>query len=66
MRQEHVARRSFLLSLLAVSGGTLLAGCDSGADKEVSVTKQEDPMAKAKESMDFYKNNMSKKGAAKK
>jgi hypothetical protein len=61
MSQDRLARRSFLVSSLAVAAGSLLVGCDSGPDKEITVTKQEDPMQKAKESMDFYKNNNLKK-----
>jgi hypothetical protein len=66
MRREPIARRSFLSSALALAGCGFLLGCDGGGGKEVEVTKQEDPAAKAKESMEFYKNNMMKKGASKK
>jgi hypothetical protein len=66
MRNENAGRRSFLLTSLALAGGALLAGCEGGgSDKVETVKPAEDPSVKAKESMDFYKNNM-KKGAAKK
>jgi hypothetical protein len=66
MRWEQATRRSFLLSGLALSGGVLLAGCGGGDDKAIEVTKQDDPAAKAKASMEYYQKNMlKKKGATK-
>ena len=65
MQCETAARRSFLLSGLALAGGVLLAGCDSGSNKEIEVTKQENPADKAKASMDFMKKNMGKKSVTK-
>lgn len=65
MQCEQAARRSFLLSGLALAGGALLAGCGGGDDKAIEVTKQENPADQAKASMEFMKNNMLKKGAKK-
>jgi len=66
MHSERIARRSFLLSAFAATGAaSLLAGCGDDS-KEVTVTKQEDPSLKAKESMEFYQKNNLKKGGANK
>ena len=64
MQQALGSRRSFVLSALAVVGGSSLAGCGE-AEKDVTVTKQVDPMQQAKDSMDYYKNNRLKKTAKK-
>ena len=64
MHRALASRRMFLLAGLAATCGAALGGCDGGSGKDATVTKQEDPSIKAKESMDYYKNNMGK-GAAK-
>ena len=65
MQRERNSRRSFLLGgVAAVSGSLLLGGCGDAA-KPTADAKQDDPTVKAKESMDYYKNNMMKKAAKK-
>ncbi len=66
MNENRKSRRSFLvlMSTVATTTGMLLAGCDGGAPKED--LQKIDPAEKAKDSMDFYKNNQLKKGGAKK
>ena len=60
MYQDRVVRRSFLaLGLTAVGGCLFLAGCD-GASKEPTLTKQDDPNEKARDSMNFYKKEIAK------
>jgi len=65
MQQALNSRRSFVLSALAIVGGSSLASCGE-AEKDVSVTKQVDPMQQAKDSMEYYRNNTLKKTAKKK
>ena len=68
MLSEPMARRSFLrINLAAVAaGGSLLVGCGEGEKKPLVIAPEDDPSQKAKESMDYFKNNNLKKGAPKK
>ncbi len=61
MQREWNSRRSFLLTGMAAATGVMLAGCGGEGDKAGAVTKQDQPEDKAKESMDYYKNNNLKK-----
>jgi hypothetical protein len=54
----------FGLSLCSVG---LIVGCDDGKSGTIQIEKAEDPAQKAKDSMDYYRNNkMKKPGAPKK
>lgn len=65
MYQVSISRRSLLTSALAITAGLLHAGC--GGDEEAArEIREADPTDKAKESMDYYKNNMLKKKKSRK
>ncbi|WP_435011887.1 hypothetical protein P12x_005983 (plasmid) [Tundrisphaera lichenicola] len=64
MYRVRISRRSLLTSALALTAGMLHAGC-GGSEESAKEIREADPSEKAKESMDYYKNNMLKKKKSK-
>ena len=60
MHSRNWRRRSILLAGLLSAGVLPIVGCGSG-ESQAPPKAEEDPTVKAKDSMDFYKNNMKKK-----
>jgi hypothetical protein len=50
---------------LAVLAGPLLPGCGGTEEAKPPMKEEDTPAAKSKGSMDYFRNNMNKKGATK-